>query len=133
MTGNCLTCGVALTPNNVGKRMTIEVSYFNGEDEDETYCRKHAHERRMEIRKIHDDYLSRQLAGERKEDELKASLLVRLKEKYDVQTLTPYQWRINGVLDVYPKSRAYHDIKRNKRGGYRDILSFCSNCFPAKP
>ena len=127
--GVCMKCKQNLSSTNLGTTFCIEVSYMNGDDEFETYCRTHAHERRMEIRKIHEDHAKRKLHYEQKHEDLKASLLDRLKAKFEVRELTPYQWRINECLDVFPKNRLYHDIKQNKRGGYRDVLSFVEGFF----
>lgn len=127
--GTCMKCGVALSKNNVGKAFNVEVSYFNGEDEEERYCKQHAHERRTEIRAIHDRYHERRLAAQSRDDQFMDSLCRRLSEKYDVKQLTIWQWRINGVLDVYPKNKRYHDIKRNRRGDYQDIFRLCERFF----
>lgn len=43
---------------------------------------------------------------------------------YDVKKLTPYQYRINDALDIFPISSKYHDIKRNKRGRYGNVITF---------
>jgi len=37
---------------------------------------------------------------------------------YTVIKLTDYQFRINGILDLYPTHRRWHDLKTNKRGEY---------------
>lgn len=37
---------------------------------------------------------------------------------YDVKQLTPYQYRINGTLDLFPIHQRWHNIKTNKRGHY---------------
>ncbi|HNX02159.1 MAG TPA: hypothetical protein PLE33_05945 [Candidatus Cloacimonas sp.] len=45
---------------------------------------------------------------------------------YDVKELTPYQFRINGILDIYPTRNKYHFLPMNKRGEidkpYRQFL-----------
>ena len=43
---------------------------------------------------------------------------------YKIAKKTPYQFRINDVIDVYPIHNRYHNIKTGKRGGYRDIIEF---------
>lgn len=35
-----------------------------------------------------------------------------------------YQIRINDRLDIYPQSQSYHDIKKNKRGMYKNLVGF---------
>ena len=47
-------------------------------------------------------------------------ILALAKAGYDVVCITPYQYRINGRLDLYPTHRKFHDIKMNKRGRYFD-------------
>lgn len=45
--------------------------------------------------------------------------IIQLKEKgYLVISLTPYQFRINGILDLYPTNHRYHHIPTDKRGSY---------------
>lgn len=41
-----------------------------------------------------------------------------LKKGHKVSQLTPYQFRINGVLDLFPVHCRYRNIKTNKRGFY---------------
>lgn len=40
------------------------------------------------------------------------------KRGYQVKQLTPYQFRIECVIDLYPKRRRFHNIANQKRGGY---------------
>lgn len=49
---------------------------------------------------------------------------------YEIREFTSYQFRIEGVLDVYPVNRRWHDIKKNKRGGYEDIFAFVQRYLP---
>lgn len=49
----------------------------------------------------------------------------RVKEILDLRTkgfkvveLTPYQYRINGFLDLYPKNGRFHDLRTGERGNY---------------
>jgi hypothetical protein len=45
---------------------------------------------------------------------------------FEVKELTPYHFRVNGTIDLFPISRRYHNIKKNTRGHYEkpfDILS----------
>jgi hypothetical protein len=46
----------------------------------------------------------------------------QLSDKYDIKKLTDYQYRINDVLDLYPIHNRWHNIKTNKRGGYKNPL-----------
>lgn len=45
---------------------------------------------------------------------------------YSVKQLTPYQYRINGFLDVYPVNARFHDIRTGKRGSFhgQNLASF---------
>lgn len=38
--------------------------------------------------------------------------------------LTPGQYRLNGVLDIYPKSRKYFYVPTDERGYYQDLEDF---------
>lgn len=131
--GKCLTCGLNLSESNQGTTFNVEYDYMNGNDEDETYCRKHAHERRVEIKQLHKHCEDRQYAAKRtqeiKQSDHFSKLIQRLSAKYEVRKLTDYQWRINGVLDLYPVNRNYHDIKKNLRGTYIDAMAFCAKFF----
>lgn len=68
-----------------------------------------------EIREAQQKRRAERLVGRQKEIEELAPI-------YQVKKLTPYQYRINGVLDLYPIHRNYHNIKTNKRGTYKTAL-----------
>lgn len=55
--------------------------------------------------------------------------LEKLSKKYSVEKKTEYQYRINEVLDIYPQNQRYHDIKKNKRGDYQNMIKFVNNFF----
>lgn len=40
------------------------------------------------------------------------------KRGWQVREITPFQFRINDVLDLYPTNRRWHHLKTNRRGGY---------------
>lgn len=40
---------------------------------------------------------------------------------YHVKPLTPYQFRINGKLDLYPTCNRYHNLVTQKRGSYQEL------------
>jgi hypothetical protein len=52
-----------------------------------------------------------------------------LGSSFKVVKLTPYQYRINDVLDLYPIHNRYHALKPNKRGGYKSATEFVNNFF----
>lgn len=45
-----------------------------------------------------------------------------VKDKYNVVKLTSWQYRINGMLDLFPIHKRFHNIKNNKRGNYKTVL-----------
>lgn len=49
------------------------------------------------------------------------SVLKTLKEQYTVVELTPYQYRIDGILDIYPSNKKWHLIPTNERGRFRTV------------
>lgn len=57
-------------------------------------------------------------------------ILLTLKEDgFEIQSFTLYHFRVNGVLDIFPTSKKFHDIKADKRGRYKDVLDFVYNHF----
>jgi hypothetical protein len=61
---------------------------------------------------------------ERRSDRLpiRQNGIEQLSDKYDIKKLTEYQYRINGILDLFPIHNRWHNIKTNKRGGYKNPL-----------
>lgn len=49
-------------------------------------------------------------------DSATTEILALTKKGLRIEMLTPYQYRINGVLDLYPTNRKYHHIRFNRRG-----------------
>lgn len=47
---------------------------------------------------------------------------------YLVNRLTAYQYRIDGVLDLFPTSTRYHHLPTNRRGGYLKAID-CATRF----
>jgi hypothetical protein len=43
---------------------------------------------------------------------------------YEVQRLTQYQYRINGVIDIYPVNKRWHDLRNQERGSYGELIQF---------
>lgn len=39
----------------------------------------------------------------------------------EVEEITPYQFRIDGFLDIYPTNQKFHNIETGKRGFYHTI------------
>src|SRR5205807_4294702 len=51
----------------------------------------------------------------------KLEILVAL--DYHVKPLTEYQYRINGVIDIYPVNKKWHDLRNSERGEYQELVS----------
>jgi hypothetical protein len=43
---------------------------------------------------------------------------------FDIREITPYQFRIDGRLDIFPVHNRFHDIKTDERGGFKNIKTF---------
>jgi len=44
---------------------------------------------------------------------------------YEVKDLNGfYHKRINGVLDIFPQNMRYHDLRKNERGDYHNLVKF---------
>lgn len=43
---------------------------------------------------------------------------------YTVEKKTDYQFRINGLIDVYPIHNRWHELSTNKRGGAKNLKDF---------
>jgi hypothetical protein len=56
--------------------------------------------------------------------------ILSLRDKgYQVEKKTPYQYRINNTLDIFPIHNLYHDIRLNKRGGFQNVVKFVKDYF----
>jgi hypothetical protein len=42
----------------------------------------------------------------------------KLQNKYDITPLTPYQWRFNNKIDIYPSNCKYFEIDKQFWGEY---------------
>lgn len=64
------------------------------------------------------------------QEDFYTNLMARLYSKgYQIRRFTPYHFRINDRLDIFPVNRRWHDIKENRRGGYDDVFKFVSKFF----
>ncbi len=52
-----------------------------------------------------------------------------LSEQCEVKKLTEFQYRINGVLDLYPTHNLFHHITKNKRGNYKAAIEIVKKFF----
>ena len=55
---------------------------------------------------------------------IQEKLEVLIAYDYQVQRLTQYQYRINGILDIYPVNKRWHDLRNGDRGSYDEMLKF---------
>lgn len=46
-------------------------------------------------------------------------VLDELDKLYDISPITVYQWRFNDVLDIYPSSCKYFDLRTKEWGDYQ--------------
>ena len=63
-----------------------------------------------------------------KKREIRAKILLDKQQEieklipcYEVNRLSDYQFRINGILDLYIVNKKFHNIKTNKRGQYKTV------------
>lgn len=52
---------------------------------------------------------------------------------FRIERKSEYHFRVNGALDLWPTHNRYHDLKRNKRGGYRSASDFVRKFFKESP
>lgn len=38
-----------------------------------------------------------------------------------VREISPFQYRVNDILDIYPSNKRYHDLKTHVRGDIRGV------------
>lgn len=67
-------------------------------------------------------------------DEQIPDLLKLADQGYDIRVVNEagYQFRVNGRLDIYPTNKRWHDLKKNKRGGYESLLDFIPSFFSSQ-
>lgn len=121
----CGRCG----EQKPGYTLEWQVSWFRGDDEVENICDSCEATRLVQQKEADrkQEIIDRKRAI--KEAEFWNGMKARLEEKYTVKYLTPYQWRINGKVDIYPVNRRYHILATNKRGSYNDMHSFLKGVF----
>ncbi len=60
----------------------------------------------------------------------RTSQILSLKEEgFDIEQKSAFHVRVNGRLDLWPTHNRFHDIRRNKRGGYGDVIQFVKKFF----
>ena len=65
---------------------------------------------------------------------VRAEQILGLREKgYDVRKFTDYQYRVNGVVDLYPTHNLFHDLKTGVRNNYQDAEQFVMKRYPIVP
>lgn len=61
-------------------------------------------------------------AGNLKEGEEILEALVAM--DYEVKQFSPYHFRINGRLDVWPSAKKWYDLKTQEKGVYASLMKF---------
>ncbi len=51
-------------------------------------------------------------------------LEILVAEDYQVVQFSPYHFRVNDKLDIWPSSRKWYDRRTKGRGQYKDLLMF---------
>lgn len=124
----CKICGAT----GQGYYLWYYPTFMNGDAEVESeFCMVHKKEGNKALNALKAPLIAaakeeekKQIAYEIKEREKLESELNVLREKFEVKEFTSYHYRVNGVLDIFPTNRYYHDIKKNKRGDYRNMVEF---------
>jgi hypothetical protein len=49
------------------------------------------------------------------------SMLDELRDTHDIKELTEYQYRVDGILDLYPSNRKWHLLPTGERGQFKNI------------
>lgn len=62
---------------------------------------------------------ARLAAGREKETK---NILALIGQGFAVEQLTPFHFRVNGMLDLFPTRKLYHDLRTNTRGEYVKAL-----------
>lgn len=113
----------------MGLRLEWRVDWFQGNCEFEKTCVP-CRNKAIKEYKVIEEVMNKKAEIEYEHDKnFWADMKARLEKNYEVQYLTPYQWRINGVVDIFHQSRRFHDIKKNVRGDYRDMHEFLNRFF----
>ncbi len=55
--------------------------------------------------------------------------ILSLKNLFKIEEITPYQFRINQQIDIYPLHNRYHILETGERGGYREAKVFLMEFF----
>lgn len=58
-----------------------------------------------------------------------AQILALRSYGYKIVELTPYQFRVNDAVDLYPIHNNYHVIRSGKRGSVRNLSEFVKKNF----
>lgn len=129
----CLVCDFEGT----GYTLWYYPTFMNGDAEVEgQFCEKHKVEAKKRLNELLLPLIAEQkrrdkqeqIYEQKKSDQLEADLKVLQGVGFEIKDLNnSYQYRINGKLDIFPTNRNYHDIKNNKRGGYKNLVGFVKN------
>lgn len=126
------TCIICKKQKEQGWELEMQYGWSRSDDEYEKICDECLKKNEDEKKAKERAYLKKMkpiwAAQAKKEEERKK----RLESKYSIKYFTQYQFRVNGVLDIYPSSQRYHDIKANKRGSYKNMEGFIDSFFSSR-
>ena len=123
-------CDTCKQESKEGYRLEWRVDIFQGNCEFENTCFSCFSKAQTLRAKEDREQQERDLIIADKEEKFWDGMKAKLEEKYQVKYLTNYQWRINGIVDIFPQSRRFHDIRKNVRGSYKDMFEFLTRLTP---
>lgn len=77
----------------------------------------------------------RKMVSQKYRDRRTPQILELDHEGFDVEEITPYQFRINDRLDIFPTNARWHDTEINKRGSFsgQNVKQFVRTYFEEHP
>lgn len=129
---NLFTCIVCKKQKEIGWELEMQYGWSRSDDEYEKICDEclKASEDKKKAKEEAYAKKMKPIWAERAKKE--AEQKKRLESKYNIKYFTSYQFRVNGVLDIFPTNELYHDIKKNHRGSYRNLEGFLESFFKDK-
>ena len=122
-------CIVCKKQKEKGWELEMQYGWSRSDDEYEKICdeclKKSEDEKKAKERAYQKKMKPIWAAQAKKAEEKKK----RLESKYSIKYFTAYQFRVNDVLDIFPSSQRYHDIKKNQRGDYHNLEGFLESFF----
>ena len=74
---------------------------------------------------------TKKLLNRKARDNGESSIMALKDHGFKVERLTPFQFRINDQLDIYPTNKRWHDVIRKERGDYwqMTLIELCRRIF----